>query len=60
MQAAVERILSTYGTMQHLSKKDIEGLRADVVAFLSKHEDFDEGRMAVEGIRYLRQRTRRG
>jgi hypothetical protein len=60
MHAAVERILSTYAMMRNLSEKDIEGLRADVITFLSKHEDLDEGRMAVEGIRYLRQRTRRG
>lgn len=28
-----------------------------MITFLSKHEDLDEGRMAVEGIRYLRQDT---
>jgi hypothetical protein len=33
--------------MQNLSEKDIEGLRADVITFLSKHEDLDEARMAV-------------
>ena len=59
MHATVERILSTYGMMQNLSEKDIEGLRADVITFLSKHEDLDEARMAVEGIRYLRERSQR-
>jgi hypothetical protein len=60
MQAAVEWILSTYAMMQNLSEKDIEGLRPDVIAFLSKHEQLDEARMAVEGIRYLRERSRGG
>jgi hypothetical protein len=59
MHAAVERILSTYGMMRNLSEKDIEGLRADVITFLSKHENLDETRMAVEGIRYLRERPQR-
>jgi hypothetical protein len=59
MHAAVERILSTYGMMRNLSEKDIEGLRAEVITFLSKHDDLDETRMAVEGIRYLRERSQR-
>jgi len=60
VQAAVERILSTYAMMQNLSEKDIEGLRADIITFLSKHEEFNEARMAVEDIRYLRERSRGG
>ena len=60
MQKAVERILSTYAMMQNLSEKDIEGLRAEMITFLSKHEEPDEARMAVEGIRYLRERSRGG
>ena len=59
MHTALERILSTYAMMQNLSKEDIEGLRADVITFLSRHQDLDETRMAVEGIRYLREKTTR-
>ena len=59
MHTVVERILSTYAMMRNLSEKDIEGLRADVIAFLSKRQDLDETRMAVEGIRYLRERPQR-
>ena len=56
MQAAIDRILSTYRMIRNLSEDETEALRSDVATFLAKHEGLDEKRMAVEGLRYLRQR----
>ena len=56
MQAAIDRILSTYRMLQNLSEDETEGLRVDLAAFLAKQEGLDEKRMAVEGLRYLRHR----
>lgn len=56
MHAAIDRILSTYRMIQNLSEYEAEALRADVATFLAKQEGLDEKRMAVEGLRYLRQR----
>ena len=56
MPEAIDRLLSIYRTIQNLSEKETEALRADLAAFLAKQEGLDEKRMAVEGLRYLRQR----
>jgi hypothetical protein len=56
MQTAIDLVLSTYGMMRNLSEAETEALRPDVTAFLSKQKGLDEHRMAVEGLRYLRQR----
>jgi hypothetical protein len=60
MQTAIDLVLSTYGMMRDLlrdlSEAETEALRPDVTAFLSKQKGLDEHRMAVEGLRYLRQR----
>ena len=56
MQAAVDRILSTFRMIHDLSEEEIELLRADATTFLSQQEGLDEKRLAVEGLRYLRQR----
>ena len=56
MQTAIDLVLSTYGVMRNLSEAETEALRPDVTAFLSKQKGLDEHRMAVEGLRYLRQR----
>jgi hypothetical protein len=54
MQAAIDRILSTYRLLHNLSEDEIEALRTDVTTFLAEQEGLDEKRMAVEGLRYLR------
>jgi hypothetical protein len=56
MQTAIDLVLSTYGMMRNLSEAEAEALRPDVTAFLSKQKGLDKHRMAVEGLRYLRQR----
>jgi hypothetical protein len=56
MQAAIDRVLSTYGMLRNLTEAEIEALRPDVTTFLAKHEGLDKNRMAVEALRYLRQR----
>jgi hypothetical protein len=53
VQAALDRILSTFRLIHDLSEDEIELLRADVTAFLSKQVGLDEKRL---GLRYLRQR----
>ena len=56
MEKAIDRILSTYRMLQNLSEDEAEALRSDVATFLTHQGGLDEKRMAVEGLRYLRQR----
>jgi hypothetical protein len=54
MQAAIDRVMHTYGLLVNLTAEQEQVAREKVSNFLvSAHTD-DENKLAVEGLRYLR------
>ena len=52
MQAAVERVMQTYGMLVSLTSPQERELREKVSSFLKDKGD-DEHKLAVEGLRHL-------
>lgn len=53
-QAAVDRVMNTYGMLVNLSSAEEKQTRERVVAFLATTKSDDETQLAVEGLRFLR------
>ena len=58
MQAAIERVMSTYGMMVQLTPEQEQEARERVGRFL-QDKGTDEHMLAVEGLKYLRGRATR-
>lgn len=54
MQAALDRVMHTYGMIATLTPAEEHLAREKVAAFLAKAKTEDENRLAVEGLKYLR------
>jgi hypothetical protein len=54
MQAALDRVMHTYGMIVTLTPAEEHLAREKVAAFLAKAKTDDENRLAVEGLKYLR------
>ncbi|MBT1514326.1 hypothetical protein KIP88_27940 [Bradyrhizobium sp. SRL28] len=52
MQAAIDRVMQTYGMMVNLTAEQESDARAKVCRFLQDKGD-DEHRLAVEGLKHL-------
>ena len=54
MQAAVERVMKTYGMMVNLTVDEEKAAWEKVISHLAEKPDADEQALAIEGLRYLR------
>ena len=54
MQAAIDRVMKTYGMIQNLTAVEENAARERVTSYLADKPDTDERVLAVEGLRYLR------
>jgi hypothetical protein len=54
MNAAVERVMRTYGMMVSLDPGQEQAVREKVLAFLSGTAETDEQRMTVAALRFAR------
>jgi hypothetical protein len=54
MQAAIDRVMHTYGMLIRLTAAQEQVARAEVSNFLASVHTDDENKLAVEGLRYLR------
>ena len=54
MQAAIDRVMNTYGMLVNLTLEQERAARERVTAFLAQSMTQDESALAVEGIKFLR------
>ena len=54
MQAAIDRVMHTYGMLVSLTLEDERKVREKVSKFLAASMIEDENKLAVEGLKYLR------
>ena len=54
MQAALDRVMHTYGMLVNLTAEQEQLAREKVANFLAGAKTDDENKLAVEGLRYLR------
>jgi len=54
MQAAIDRVMHTYGMLVNLTAEQEQLAREKVATFLANAKTDDETKLAVEGLRYLR------
>ena len=54
MQAAIDRVMQTYGMLKNLSVDETQAAREKVVSHLAERPNATEHQLAVEGLRYLR------
>ncbi|MES2196312.1 MAG: hypothetical protein V4517_17980 [Pseudomonadota bacterium] len=54
MQAAIDRVMHTYGMLVNLTVEQERLARDKVASFLAGAKTDDENQLAVEGLRYLR------
>lgn len=54
MQAALDRVMHTYGMLVNLTAEQEQLAREKVASFLACAKTDDETKLAVEGLRYLR------
>jgi hypothetical protein len=54
MQAAIDRVMHTYGMLVNLTLEEAQAAREKVTTFLASAKTDDENKLAVEGLRYLR------
>jgi hypothetical protein len=60
MQAAIDRVMRTYGMIVNLTLEEEQAVREKVSRFLADAETDDERQLAVQGLRYLRTQIKRG
>ena len=53
MQAAIDRVMKTYGLLVNLTPQQQQAAREKVSIFLANAHTDDENKLAVEGLRYL-------
>ena len=58
MQTAIDRVMKTYSMMVNLTPEQERHAREKVVRFL-EGKGFDEHRLTVEGLKFLRSRPSR-
>jgi hypothetical protein len=54
MQAAIDRVMQTYGMLVNLTFEEEQTAREKVSTFLATAKTDDQNKLAVEGLRYLR------
>lgn len=54
MQAALDRVMHTYGMLVNLTAEQEQLAREKVTHFLASADTDDENKLAIEGLRYLR------
>jgi hypothetical protein len=54
MQAAIDRVMQTYGMLVNLTADQERKAREDVSKFMANTKTDDENKLAVEGLKYLR------
>ena len=54
MQAAIDRVMQTYGMIVNLSLEEQRAAREKVSSHLAERPNASERELAVEGLRYLR------
>jgi hypothetical protein len=54
MEAAIDRVMKTYGMMVNLSQIQERKVRDKVSKFLKDLKESDEQKLTVEGLRYVR------
>jgi hypothetical protein len=55
MQLAIDRVMQAYGMMVNLTPDEERIAREKVAAYLATADVEDENRLAVEGLKYLRE-----
>ena len=55
MQVVIDRVMHTYGMLVNLTAEQEVAAREKVSRFLAKTKTDDENKLAVEGLRYLRE-----
>jgi len=54
MQAAIDRVMYTYGMIANPTPAEETATREKVATFLATVKTADEHQLAIEGLRYLR------
>jgi hypothetical protein len=54
MEAAIDRVMQTYGMIARLTPDEERVAREKVSSYLAEKPEADEHALAVEGLRYLR------
>jgi hypothetical protein len=54
MEAAIDRVMKTYGMMVNLNQVQEQKVRTKVSKFLKNIDESDEQKLTVEGLRYVR------
>jgi hypothetical protein len=54
MQAAIDRVMKTYGMIVNLTADEERAARRQVTRYLAEKPETDEKALAIEGLRYLR------
>ena len=54
MQAAIDRVMKTYGMIVNLTPDEENAAREMVMSHLARTPDADDKDLAIEGLRYLR------
>jgi hypothetical protein len=54
MDAAVDRVMKTYGMMVNLTVDEERVTREKVASYLAEKPEADEHALTIEGLRYLR------
>jgi hypothetical protein len=58
MQAAIDRVMQTYGMIVNLTLEEERAVREKVSRFLANAKTDDEHKLAVQGLRYLRTQSK--
>lgn len=54
MQAAIDRVMETYGMIVNLTADEERAAREKVTSYLAEMPETDEKLLAIQGLRYLR------
>jgi hypothetical protein len=54
MQAAVDRVMKTYGMIVNLTADEERAAREKLTSYLAEKAEIGEKALAIEGLRYLR------
>ena len=54
MQAAIDRVMQTYGMLVNLTVDEERRVRDEVSKVMARANTDDENKLAVEGLKYLR------
>jgi hypothetical protein len=58
MQAAIDRVMQTYGMLVNLTAEEERRVRDEVSKVMARANTDDENKLAVEGLKYLRSAKR--